>query len=618
MPGIVGLITKAPREWAEPQVLRMVEALRHEPFYQTGTWCHQTLGVYVGWVAHKGCFSSAMPQRNRRGDVVLVFAGEDFSDPETNASLWNRGQEPEADGLSYLVRLYEEGRGFPETLNGRFHGLLVDLTARTATLFNDRYGMHRLYYHESGEGFYFAAEAKAILGERPELRQVDQRSFGEFVTCGCVLQDRTLFRGVSALPGGSAWRFQNGALERRSTYFQPREWEEQLPLEAEAYYEELKGSFARVLPRYFESPEPIGMSLTGGLDTRVVMAWQRRPVGSLPCYTYGGTFRRSRDVRVARMVANACRQQFHEIQIGGEFLSRFAEYAERSVYLTDGSVDLLRCPDLYLSQKARELAPVRMTGLYGDEVLRHARAFKPVMPAPGLFADGLVPSIRLAHNTYSELLGEHPLTFTAFRQAPWFHRGILALEQSQLTIRTPFLDNHVVRTVYQAPQSAVTNNRVRERLIRDGNPVLARIPTDRGFCGAGDGPWAGFRRQVHKFSFKAEYAYDYGMPQWLARLDHALAPLHLERLFLGRHKLLHFRVWYRDELASYVREVLLDRQTLARPYLNPRQVEAVVKGHTEGTANYTLEIHKLLTLELVHRQFIDSSIGRRAAPAGGR
>ena len=53
MPGIVGLITKMPREWAEPQLLRMVEALRHESFYEIGTCIDESLGVYAGWAAQQ-------------------------------------------------------------------------------------------------------------------------------------------------------------------------------------------------------------------------------------------------------------------------------------------------------------------------------------------------------------------------------------------------------------------------------------------------------------------------------------------------------------------------------------------------------------------------------------
>ena len=71
MPGIVGLITKLPRDWAEPQVGRMVEALRHESCYTSGTWIDESMGVYVGWVARKNSFSDGMPLSNERGDVVL-------------------------------------------------------------------------------------------------------------------------------------------------------------------------------------------------------------------------------------------------------------------------------------------------------------------------------------------------------------------------------------------------------------------------------------------------------------------------------------------------------------------------------------------------------------------
>jgi len=108
-----------------------------------------------------------------------------------------------------------------------------------------------------------------------------------------------------------------------------------------------------------------------------------------------------------------------------------------------------------------------------------------------------------------------------------------------------------------------------------------------------------------EFTFKAEYAYDYGMPQWVAKADHLLSPLHLERLFLGRHKFLHYRVWYRDVLAQYVREMLLDPLTLSRPYLERKSLETIVSGHLRGDRNYTTAIHKMLTLELLQRLFFD-------------
>ena len=149
----------------------------------------------------------------------LTFSGEEFPEPGTAQRLKAQGHELDVDGPSYLVHLYEDDPSFPAGLNGRFHGLLADRNRGTAMLFNDRYGMHRIYYHQSSDAFYFAAEAKAILAVRPELRRMDSRGLGEFVSCGAVLENRTLFEGIHVLPPASAWVFRSGSLERKAQLF---------------------------------------------------------------------------------------------------------------------------------------------------------------------------------------------------------------------------------------------------------------------------------------------------------------------------------------------------------------------------------------------------------------
>jgi asparagine synthase (glutamine-hydrolysing) len=605
MPGIVGLITKMPREQAEQELLRMVASIRHESFYETGTWVDESTGVYVGWAARNASSSDGMRHRNERGDVSLVFSGEEFSEPRSISRLKQQGHALEPAGASYLVHLSEEDPTFPACLNGRFHGLLTDRTHGTATLFNDRYGMHRIYWHESKEAFYFAAEAKAILTVRPELRKADARGLGELIACGCVLENRTIFDGIHLLPPGSAWVFQNASIEGKASYFQPREWEQQEQLDPERYYRELREVFREILPRYFGGQEKIAISLTGGLDSRMIMAWHKAPPGSLPCYSFGGIYRDCQDVVIARRVAKACGQTHQVIPVAEEFLSAFPRYAERTVYLTDGCVEPAHSPDLFVNEKARQIAPARMTGNYGGEVLRRVRAFKPGLPLSGLFRPDLEPYFEQAKATYDGLIQAHPLSFAVFRQAPWHHYGLLSLEQTQLALRSPFLDNALVKKVFQAPDSACRDIQVSLRLIEDGNPALKAIRTDRGLAGNHNALVSAWNHEFFEFTYKAEYAYDYGMPQWVAKVDHLLLPLHLERFFLGRQKFYHFRVWYRDRLSAYVREILLDPRTLSRPFLNRKMVEEVVYGHLEGGRNYTTEIHKLLSLELVHRLFFD-------------
>jgi len=603
LPGIVGLVTKLPRAVAEQQLLAMVKCLCHEPFYNWGIWSNPEQGVYVGWVARRGSFADDMPVRNEDGQITLFFSGEEFPEPALRQELWQKGHQFPQAGPSYLVHRYEAETDFPKGLNGRFHGLITDCRQGTTTLFNDRFGLQRLYYHESNDGFYFACEAKAILKVRPELRSMDPRGLAEFVACGCTLENRTLFTHIYLLPQGSAWVFRNGQLIGKNSYFEPKEWEQQEPLDSEQYYSQLRSAFVGNLSRYFNGQEKIGMSVTGGLDTRIILAWHKGEPNSLPCYTWGSAYRDHEDVKLARRVAKICQQPHQVITAGPEFLSQFAHYAERTVFLTDACVDLSRSPDLYMQEKVREIAPVRMVGTYGSEVLLQAVMFNAAEPTAGVF-EPLRDLIGKGIATYNASRQVHPISFVAFRQSPWHHYGVLGLEQTQVAIRSPFLDNDVVKTAYRAPGDALAvNERARARLIREGNPDLAKIYTDRGSGGLN----SVFTRWYLEFFFKAEYAYDMGMPQWMARIDHMFAPFHLERIWLGRHKPYHFRVWYRDHLRDYVRQILLDDRALSRPYLTRAAVERVVNGHLRGDENHTDEIHRLLSLELAHRLFIESA-----------
>ncbi len=607
MPGIVGLITKRPRTVAEPQLLGMTKAIRHESFYNTGTWVDEPLGVYVGWSALKGSFADGMPLCSEQKDVSLIFSGEEYPDLQTVHELRRRGHSIGTSESAYLVHLYEENPSFVQTLNGMFHGLIADRALGIVTLFNDRYGMHRLHYHESKEAFYFATEAKAILAVCPELREVDPRALGEFAAMSCALEDRTLFKDIHLLPAASAWTFRNGQLDCKNTYFDPREWEAQSSLGTESYYSELRSILSTILPRYFSGCQQMGIAITGGLDTRVILACNPPAPGSLPSYTFGSAFRDSQDVRIGRKIANICQQSHRVIEVGNEFLAKFPDYAERSICLSEGAVDVYRAADLYVSEKVREIAPTKIVGTYGSEIVRQAVMFKPARPLAGLFSPDFLMYVHAAENTYASLRQQHPVTFAAFRQSPWYHYGILALEQSQLTVRSPFMDNDFVRTVYRAPKESSSNGDVRLRLIQNGGSPLGRIRSDRGIGGEGGSLKSFLARTFQEFTFKAEYAYDYGMPQSVARVDHLFSRLHLERLFLGRHKLLHFRVWYRDQLADYVREILLDPLTLSRPYLQKKKLEGLVESHLKGTQNHTMAIHKLLTLELLQRHLLNGN-----------
>jgi asparagine synthase (glutamine-hydrolysing) len=605
MPGIVGFVTSKILPEDKPMLDAMVKTMVHESFYTSGTLIEESLGVAVGWTVHADTFSDCQPIWNERRDICLIFTGEDFTDAPVVDALRAKGHEFSRDNASYLVHLYEEnGPSFLEKVNGWFSGVLLDLRERKMVLFNDRYAASRVYFHENERGFYFASEAKALLKVLPKTRQLDLKSLGEYISCGCVMQNRSFFTGVSLMPGGAEWTFSPGMPVRKATYFKRESWEEQPLLSPEKYFEKLDATWQRILPRYFRGKEAVALSLTGGVDSRLILACAPRAPGTLPCYTFGGSYRDCADVTVSQQIAKYCQQPHQTIPLASDFLEQFPALAEKTVYVTDGTLDVSGAVDIYANRIARKIAPVRVTGLNGGEILRSLTMFKPWSPCLGLLSAEFLSHVNNAAATYASELQGHGLSFIAFKQSAWHLYPRLASERAEITIRSPYFDNELVALAFQAPPEMRTSDPAL-RIIANAQPILKKVGTDRASRLDAIPGLTQLRHQFQEFTFKAEYAYDYGMPQWVAKVDHMLSPLHLEKLFLGRHKFHHFRVWYRDKLGAYVREVMLDPRSRNRGYLDGAFLEQMVGGHLKGNRNYTTEIHRLMTVELLQRQLIE-------------
>jgi asparagine synthase (glutamine-hydrolysing) len=607
MPGIVGIIGKGMNEARREHVNRMVSSMMHEPTYVSGTYNNDEIGLYSGWVCHKDSFSDCMPLFSEDKSKILIFQGENFADTGSVQKLRGKGHELQDLNASYLIHQYEEeGRDFFQRLNGWFSGILVDLHSRKVTIFNDRYGMGRIYYHENRDGFYFSSEAKGLLKILPELREIDPYGLGEFLGFGCTLQNRTLFKNISIFPGGSLWMFEGGKIKSKENYFSPNEWEGQLILSKEIFYEELKKTVRKVMSRYFHSKGKIGISLTGGIDTRVIMAYLENSGGLLPCYTFGGMYRDCYDVVIARRVAKACHQPHHVLRLGHEFLSNFGDNAWKAVYITDGCLDICGAHEIYLNKLAREIAPIRMTGNYGSEVLRHFSQFKADIPCQNLFHADFKKYIRLAEETLNKRGYDNRISQVVFKEIPRLLWGKLFLAQSQLTLRTPYMDNDLVALMYRAPEESFEGRNASYLLIKEGNPGLLNIATDRGIKPGNSDTFKNYRKIINWASFKAEWYYNTGMPDWLSKFELKIRPFHLEGIFLGKHKIEHYRIWFQRNLSEFIKGILSDDKTKKRWHWNGNFIEEMAKHHINGRNNYLEEINKVITIELLYRGLIES------------
>ena len=195
------------------------------------------------------------------------------------------------------------------------------------------------------------------------------------------------------------------------------------------------------------------------------------------------------------------------------------------------------------------------------------------------------------------------------QEIPWHLFGRLAVAQSQLTVRSPYMDNEMVAVAYTAPPALRKTSELSLRLIGDLNPALQTIATDMGFVGGGS-QLLSYPRRLHRYAtFKAEWYYNLGMPDWLGPLDRVVLK-QLAPLFLGWHKIDHFRVWVRDHLSDYVRSMLSSPELASRPYLKAGSVRRLLETK-RITGRYVHQVSVLLTLELIHKTLIRSAPRRK-------
>jgi asparagine synthase (glutamine-hydrolysing) len=613
MPGIFGVIdtsgeTRGSRHEDLVRVLaRMSATMQYDTLYSADTVIVPEVGAYIGRVGWPSD-GDVGGLRSGETDIVLLATGEPVCeglgrDAHVQECGTVRGC---ANGRGILEAYARLGEKVVAEFDGVFAGIIVDRRRRECLLFNDRFGVERVFVYLEGDRTFFASEAKAILAVVPDARTFDEEGLAQFLGCGYTFGTRSLFRGIEVLRGGTLLGLRAGGHPTQRVY-------------ADATALEGMKSEDRVLSGLYESlasavrssvtgPPGGGVSLTGGLDSRMIMACLQAPAGSVPCYTFGSMYRNTFDVNAGRQVADMCRQPHRVLELDDEFIGKCWEHLEDAVFISDGYLGVSGAAELYLNRKARSIAPVRVTGNWGGELLRGVRGFKHVVPSGGFLSADLEERLGRTRGMVVEGNALTSLSKTLFQQIGAQGYGRYAIERSQVLMRLPFLSNEVVRWLYRLPATSRSSSDVCASIIGMKRPELLAIPTDQGLLGTG---WKLVRvgRRVYRQAMcKAEYWTSHGAPHWWTRLGATKPGALIEGAFRGRNKFQHFQAWFRGELAGRLRETLLDgaRRDL-EPWFRMKNVELLVRNHLGGLGNYTDEIDKLLTVALASRRLLRAS-----------
>ena len=193
----------------------------------------------------------------------------------------------------------------------------------------------------------------------------------------------------------------------------------QPPLGDENFYGQWAETVARVFPRYARGGNKVALSSTAGLDSRLLMAVLRDQLKKHPSYTFAGEWGELFDVRTSRKTASVYHQAHECISINEQFLQGFADYATRAVHISDGTHNVFGAHDVFFNEIARDIAPIRLTGKFGSEVVRIRRLVPSITYRRGFLEDHIGTLVEQLPSYTNTNPAGNSLTGVVTEEIPW-------------------------------------------------------------------------------------------------------------------------------------------------------------------------------------------------------
>jgi len=381
---------------------RMADAIRHRGPDAGGYWTDEKEAVFLGHrrLSIVDLEGGIQPMWTADGQIGVIFNGEIYNHQELRAELKARGCEFLTDHSDTEVLLHAYrvlGDSFVERLNGMWAFVIFDRARHRLFGSRDRFGKKPLYYfHESGT-FGFASELPALLRHPLSPRSLSPLSLRKYFAYCYVPAPRSIYERVWKLPGGHSFSYDLAERDLRVW----RWWEFVLePDERLAHAddhalsglcEEIRHLLEEAVKRRLMSDVPLGVFLSGGIDSSAIAALAAKhvPAGNLNTFSIGFSDPTFDESAFARLMAKELGTVHHHdvldldksVELLPDIVSRLDEP------LGDGSL----LPTFLLSRFTRQCVTVALGGDGGDELfagydpfraLRLAQVYTKVVPRP--------------------------------------------------------------------------------------------------------------------------------------------------------------------------------------------------------------------------------------------
>ena len=354
----------------ESLLIRMRDTLRHRGPDGEGLSVQGNIGLGQTRLSIIDLATGIQPMHNEDSSVWIVFNGEIYNYVELRQELGERGHKlaTESD-TEVLVHLYEDhGERMLEKLNGMFAFCIWDSERKLLFLARDRMGEKPLFFAVTDTAFLFASEVKAILQHPSVRRDLDLLSLSKYLTFEYVPAPHTIFRGIHKVKPGHCLVYQVGSRE----IVQRKYWDIPLsndPLahktEAE-YREELVELLGDAVRLRLRSDVPVGVFLSGGIDSSLITALASRHSTQVNTFTVGFRERSFDETRYARRIAERFRTSHQEDVL--DVAKAYTLLPTVLDYLDEPLADASILPTFLLSRFTSQRVKVALGGDGGDEL----------------------------------------------------------------------------------------------------------------------------------------------------------------------------------------------------------------------------------------------------------
>ena len=331
MCGIAGII--GPGAASRRSALeRMMPALRHRGPDGEGVYTAPSGNCVLG---HRRLSildlsdAAAQPMVAKGGRFALSYNGEIYNYRELREAAGGGAPRSSGDTEVLLDLLAREGADCIERLNGMFAFALWDDAAQRLLLARDAWGQKPLFFAQAGELLVFASEMRALLASGLVAPELNLNSALSFLSYGWTQEPATMLQGVQALPAGhSALLAAPGGELRQRDHRPPR------PQGRPCGPEELRELFRRAVGRTLVSDAPLGVFLSGGIDSSALVAGATMASERLPLHTLTVTFPDlpgQSEAAFAREVSCLWHSRHHEVPISGDEMLRMLPQAIRAM-----------------------------------------------------------------------------------------------------------------------------------------------------------------------------------------------------------------------------------------------------------------------------------------------